>query len=185
MRLREVVIFTGAKFQVPERIQRIDQESNHGWQLRYGRPADDRTEWFADFTNDGSGAAAALQLAISALQKRVKRLPAPSGIRVNLSSAKGTDLPAGVSGPTLRSSGKPGRTPYYCYQVSFPVFGKGNSNKAFYIGTEKTADAKRRDLALAKAVEFRVEAVRKYELAKTRAKRISATEVLSSLQATQ
>ena len=36
MKTRDVVIFTGKKFKVPQGIQRIDHRATHGWQLRYG-----------------------------------------------------------------------------------------------------------------------------------------------------
>ena len=36
MKTREVVIFSGERFVVPQCIQRIDHLSTHGWQLRYG-----------------------------------------------------------------------------------------------------------------------------------------------------
>jgi hypothetical protein len=137
---------------------------------------------FSDFTADGTGAGKALELAIAALHKRVRRLVAPSGLRVKTSAGKATDLPAGISGPTLRDLDKRGKTPYYCYQVSVPIFGKGSTNKAFYIGTEKTANATRRDAALAKAINFRDEAVKKYETAATKAKRAATAELLAARQ---
>ncbi len=35
MKLRDVAIFNGQKFVVPQGIQRIDTKSTHGWQVRY------------------------------------------------------------------------------------------------------------------------------------------------------
>ena len=181
MKLRSVTIFTGAKFKVPERIQRIDTRATHGWQLRYGRP-DSATEMFSVFTNDGTGAEASLEKAVSALHKRIKKLPAPTGLRRKPLSSKTNDLPAGISGPTLRGASSPGRTPYYCYQVSVPRANGSSTTKAFYIGTERTANQERADAALAKAVEYREQAVKKYESARTRTKRAIASEMLANTQ---
>ena len=64
MKIREVVIFTGQKFSVPQGIQRIDHRATHGWQLRYGG-----TKLFSDRTPDGSGADAALEAATKELLK--------------------------------------------------------------------------------------------------------------------
>ena len=51
MNTRDVVIFSGERFVVPQCIQRIDHLSTHGWQLRYGG-----TKLFSDHSQDGSGA---------------------------------------------------------------------------------------------------------------------------------
>ena len=59
MKYREVVIFNGDKYTVPQNIQRIDHLATHGWQLRYGG-----TKLFSDHTTDGSGAAASLEAAM-------------------------------------------------------------------------------------------------------------------------
>jgi phosphoglycolate phosphatase len=73
MKFREIVIFSGATFQVPQCIQRIDHRATHGWQLRYGG-----TKLFSDHSADGSGAAQALEKATKELLKRIAVLPAPS-----------------------------------------------------------------------------------------------------------
>ena len=178
MQFREVAIFTGATFQVPERIQRIDTRATHGWQVRYGSK-EERTKILSDFTNDGSGADASLKKAVAELHKRIKRLPAPTGLRTKPATRKTTKLPPGISGPALRSTNSPGRTPYYCYQVSVPLPNGGNTTKAVYIGTENTKTRERDTAALAKAIEIRDQATRKYELAATRAKRAAAAETLT------
>ena len=69
MKLRDVVIFSGARFEVPEGIQRIDHRATHGWQLRYGG-----TKLFSDFTPDGSGAARSLGKATRELLARIAKL---------------------------------------------------------------------------------------------------------------
>jgi hypothetical protein len=48
MKYRDVVIFSGHRFKVPEHIQRIGSKRTHAWQLRYGI-------WmiFSDHTTDG------------------------------------------------------------------------------------------------------------------------------------
>ena len=184
MKLRTVKIFSGLQFQVPEHIQRIDTRNTHGWQLRYGRAAEEPTKMFSDFTNDGSGAEQALELAIAELNTRIGQISAPSGLRFNPNSNKTSDLPAGVSGPTLRSANKPGRTPYYSYQVSVPRFGKSSTTKSFYIGTVNTADEKRSDVALLRAIEFRDAAAISYETAKTNAKRQTVSKNRSASKST-
>ena len=45
MNFRPVKTACGHRFKVPERIQRIDSDSTHGWQLRYGRMP---SEFFSD-----------------------------------------------------------------------------------------------------------------------------------------
>ena len=35
MKTRDVAIFSGHRFAVPQGIQRIDTKSTHGWQVRY------------------------------------------------------------------------------------------------------------------------------------------------------
>ena len=56
MKTRDVVIFSGKKFKVPQCVQRIDHRYTQGWQVRYGG-----TKMFSDGTNDGSGAKASLE----------------------------------------------------------------------------------------------------------------------------
>ena len=73
MKVRDVVIFSGERFEVPQGIQRIDHRATHGWQLRYGG-----TKLFSDHSSDGSGARAALEAAKRELVRRIGRLPAPS-----------------------------------------------------------------------------------------------------------
>ena len=102
MKTRVVRIFTGATFRVPEHIQRIDSKHTHGWQLRYGK-----SKMFSDHSNDGSKARAALKLATAELIKRIAKLPAPSGLRRDIASNKGSQLPVGISGPIVRT--RPGR----------------------------------------------------------------------------
>ena len=55
MKFRDVDIFSGQRFTVPQCIQRIDHESTHGWQVRY-----QGTKLFSDGTTDSTGAAMSL-----------------------------------------------------------------------------------------------------------------------------
>jgi len=166
MKYRTVQIFTGKTFRVPEHIQRIDHESTHGWQLRYGS----RTKMFSDFTSDGKGAKAALALAETELLKRIDKLPAPSRLRRDVSSNKANDLPVGISGPIARQ--RAGRNfAEYSFGVSIPRFGMKPTSRSVYIGTEGTYTEKRVKEALAKAIELRNKAQRAYQLAATRSKR--------------
>jgi hypothetical protein len=178
MRSRKVTIFSGEVFQVPASIQRIDTRATHGWQVRYGSK-EDRTKIFSDHTPDGTGSAASLQKAIAELHRRIKRLPAPTGLRRQANTNKTTELPPGISGPALRNGNNPGKTPYYCFQVSVPLPNGGNTTKTVYIGTENTRNDEREAAALEKAMLLREQAVKKYEQAATRAKRADAAESLS------
>lgn len=175
MKFRSVEIFTGAVFQVPANIQRIDTSSTHGWQLRYGRG---KTEMFSDFTPDGSGAQAALDLAVQALKQRIEKLPAPSGLKVSPLARKANELPVGISGPSEQIK-KRGGTSYYCFQVSVPLPGGGSTTKKIYIGTARTYSLEREAIALEKAVAVRAEAEKLYKSAKTKEVRAKATNALS------
>jgi hypothetical protein len=147
MKYRKVEIFTGRTFQVPERIQRIDSHSS-----------------------DGSGAAAALKLAIAELRRRITRMPAATGLRTQTHSRKSSRLPVGISGPKERwPAGR--NVPYYEYGVSIPRFGQTSTNRNVYIGTKNTITAKRKAEALAKAIAIREQAVRKFKLVATKSKR--------------
>jgi hypothetical protein len=168
MKYRKVEIFTGRTFRVPEHIQRIDHASTHGWQLRYGR-----SKMFSDFSNDGSGAKAALALAEAELLRRIDRMPAPSRLRRDVSANKSSDLPVGVSGPIARlRSGR--NVTEYSFGVTIPRFGSKPTNRSVYIGTETTYTDERVERALAKAVELRTRAMRSYQASATRAKRSSS-----------
>lgn len=173
MRYRSVTIFTGKKLRVPQYIARLDSGSTHGWQLRYGQES---TEYFADHSNDGSGARAALELAVAALNSRIRRHPAPTRLRSKVASGKTTKLPIGVSGPYEHV--REGKVSYYSYQVSIPVPGAGSTTKKVYIGTRNTIDAKRKSQALAKAIAMRREAVERFAEAATKALRAAAREAV-------
>ena len=177
MNFRKVKIFSGKSFRVPEHIQRLDSDATHGWQLRYGRGTTE-TELFSDHSNDGSGAAAALERAVSALRRRIKQLPAPTGLRTAPLASKSSDLPVGVSGPVERH--RTGRnTPSYSFLVSVPLATGGSTTRSVYIGTANTMTRKREKEARAKAVAIREEAARKFAVAKTRAKRRTAAVALA------
>lgn len=168
MKYREVVIFSGHQFQVPEHIQRLDSKRNRGWQLRYGK-------WksFSDHTTDGSGAEAALALAVEELNKRINRLPAPTGLRQETSISKNNDLPVGISGPISRTR-KGRRVAEYNFGVTIPRFGDKPTNVNVYIGTENTITDERYEESLAKAIDIRSKAERAYQAAATKAKRAKA-----------
>ncbi|HJW10280.1 MAG TPA: hypothetical protein VJ598_00750 [Albitalea sp.] len=168
MLYRAVTIFSGKTFQVPQYIRRIDHRATHGWQLRYGK-------WtmFSDFSNDGSGAKAALALATEELLRRVDKLPAPSGLRRDASASKTNDLPVGISGPIVRT--RAGRAVAECsFGVSIPRFGMKPTNKNVYIATQNTYSQEKFDIALAKAIELRSNAQKAYQSAATKAKRATS-----------
>lgn len=165
MKYRKVEIFTGHSFRVPEGIQRVDHRSTHGWQLRYGS-----WKMFSDFSSDGSGAKAALELAKLELLRRIDRLPAPSRLRREVAAGKSSDLPVGVSGPIVRL--RKGRSVPECsFSVSVPRFGAKPTNKNVYIATETTYTPEKYHAALAKAIALRSKAEKAFQGAATRDKR--------------
>ncbi len=168
MKYRKVEIFNGKTFRVPEHIQRLDNGSTHGWQLRYGR-----SKLFSDHTSDGKGARAALALAEAELLRRIDKLPAPTRLRRDPAANKSSDMPVGVSGPIARL--RAGRnTTEYAFGVSIPRFGAKPTNRSVYIGTESTYSDERVEQALAKAIELRNKAIRAFQTAMTRDKRASS-----------
>ena len=168
MKTRDVVIFTGKRFEVPQGIQRIDPLATHGWQLRYGG-----TKLFSDHTPDGSGASAALVSATKELLARIAKLPAPSKLQREPNANKTTDLPVGISGPIVRQ--RTGSRVRDCsLSVSLPRFGDSPLRSSVYIGTENTYTVERYKLALEKAIQMRRNAETSYQRAATRAKRESS-----------
>jgi len=171
MKFRDVVIFSGHSFSVPQGIQRIDHRATHGWQLRYGG-----TKLFSDHSADGSGAAASLAAATRELLKRIAKLPAPVRLQRAPSENKSSDLPAGIFGPVVRQrSGSHVRDA--SLSVLVPRFGKTPLRRTVYIGTENTYTPARYQRALERAIEMRASAEEDYQRAATRAKR-SASQVL-------
>lgn len=168
MKVRDVVIFTGQRFKVPQGIQRIDHRATHGWQLRYGG-----TKLFSDHSSDGSGAAASLEAATRELFARVARLPAPSKLQREPSEGKTSDLPVGISGPIVRM--RRGSSVRDCsLLVLLPRFGDKPRRGTIYIGTENTYTVERYRHAVARAIEMRTRAEREYQRDATRAMRESA-----------
>jgi len=165
MRFRDVTIFSGHRFKVPQGIQRIDHRATHGWQLRYGG-----TKLFSDHSNDGSGAAAALEAATHELGRRIAKLPAPVRLQRAPSEHKSNDLPPGIFGPVVRQrSGS--RVRDASLSVLVPRFGQSPLRRTVYIGTENTYTAARYRNALTRAIEMRAAAEEAYQRAATRAKR--------------
>ena len=165
MKYRDVVIFSGDNFTVPQNIQRIDHLATHGWQLRYGG-----TKLFSDHTNDGSGAPASLEAATKELLKRIAKLPAPSRLQQRPNHNKTSDLPVGISGPIVRQR-RGGRVRDCSLAVLLPRFGQAPRRVNVYIGTENTYTVERYNAALEKAIQMRRNAEAAYQRAATRAKR--------------
>lgn len=165
MKIRDVVIYTGKRFKVPQGIQRIDHLATHGWQLRYGG-----TKLFSDVTQTGRGASLALAKATEELLKRIARLPAPTKLQDAPSANKSTDLPVGIFGPISRL--RAGSTVHHwSLSVSVPRFGDSPRRRTIYIGTDHTYTEQKYELALAKAMLMREDAEEAYRTAATRAKR--------------
>lgn len=174
MKFRDVVIFNGKKFKVPQGIQRIDTRATHGWQVRYGG-----TKLFSDHTRDGSGAPASLALAQQELARRIAKMPAPSLLQKRPSGSKTSDLPVGVSGPIVRQ--RAGSGVRSCsLSVLLPRYGQPPRCSSVYIGTENTYTVERYQAAVERAVAMRQAAEAVYEAAATKAKRAGA-KVLKEL----
>jgi hypothetical protein len=173
MKYRKVRIFTGESFNVPAHIVRLDSRKTHGWQIRYG---DSTIEaFFPDGSNDGTGAAAALDKATRALVKRVKSMQAPTGLKKDVLAWKVSKLPLGISGPAERyRAGK--KVKQFYFQVTVPRFGEKPRNASVYIATENTISKEKYNTALGKAIGMRQEAERKYQREATRAMRAQHTE---------
>jgi len=171
MKVRDVVIFTGQHFTVPQGIQRIDHRATHGWQLRYGG-----TKLFSDHTPDGSGAPDALVQATKELLKRIAKLPAPSRLQREPSENKTSDLPVGISGPIVRQRSR-SKVRDCSLSVSLPRFGELPRRRSVYIGTENTYSIERYKLALAKAIALREQAEAAYQRAATKAKRAAVRDL--------
>lgn len=173
MKTRKHTIFTGKTFTVPTYIVRLDGARSHGWQLRLGP-----WKMFSDRSNDGSGAARALQEAKAELLKRLAKMPARTGLRTDVSPRKSNGLPLGISGPHARTRTDKAGIQYYV-QVTYPVFNGKNVNRSVYVATENTFTEEKWEAALAKAVELREKGVRAFKLASGKARR----EVVDKLKA--
>lgn len=176
MKVREVVIFTGKKFKVPQGIQRIDTGSTHGWQVRY-----QGTKMFSDHTPDGSGARESLRKATAELLRRIASMEAPVTLQRAPSAHKTSDLPSGISGPIVRSR-RNSTVRYACLSVLLPRFGEKPAIKAIYIGNERTYTAQRYREALARAIEMRKAAEDTYAREATQARRRAARALKAKLQ---
>lgn len=168
MKVRDVVIFNGKKFKVPQGIQRIDTGSTHGWQVRY-----QGTKMFSDHTSDGSGARESLRKATAELLRRIATMDAPVTLQRAPSAHKTSDLPSGISGPIVRSR-RNSDVRYACLSVLLPRFGDKPVIKAIYIGNERTYTAQRYREAVARAIEMRQAAEAEYAQAATQTRRRAA-----------
>jgi hypothetical protein len=177
MKTRDVAIFNGKRFKVPQCIQRIDHRYTHGWQVRYGG-----TKMFSDGTNDGSGAKASLEAATKELIRRITTMPTPSKLQPKPSASKNSGLPVGISGPLVRMR-TGSSTRYASLQVLLPRFGEKPQNKNVYIGSESTYTVERFKEALARAVELRQEAETAYRADEAKARKAEARAMKAAMAA--
>lgn len=172
MKYRECVIFSGARFLVPDNIQRIEcpasrgRAATYGWQVRYGKDE----PFFSDISKDGSGAAAALTAALHELAWRVHTQNAPARLRQRSARNKKSGLPPGISGPIRRRRPERNSVELH-FQVVIPRYGTTALNQKVYIATERTLDETRYAAALARAIQMRQRATAAYEAAATAARR--------------
>lgn len=155
MKFRKAHLPSGQTFDVPQGIQRIDSKSTHGWQVRY-----QGTKLFSD--GESADPQQSLAKAIKELLARHAAAP-PVLSRMNNgpSAHKTSDLPAGISGPILRS--RPGRALIAELSVALPRLGLQPRIKSIYIGSQNTYTEARYLAALAKGIELRKEALESYE----------------------
>lgn len=177
MRFRDVAIFTGERYQVPQCIQRIDHRATHGWQLRYGG-----TKLFSDGSNDGSGAEASLAAATKELIRRIGTMEAPTTLQRAPSANKSSELPPGISGPIVRERAG-GRARDCSLAVLLPRFGQTPLRRSVYIGTETTYTKTKMREALKRAVAMRAAAEEAYRKAATRSRRADARVLRAMLAA--
>jgi len=177
MLFRDVQIFNGDCYRVPQCIQRIDHRATHGWQLRYGG-----TRLFSDHSNDGSGAEAALAKATRELVRRIATLDAPTTLQRAPSANKSSGLPPGISGPIVRGRAG-GRTRDCSLAVLLPRFGAPAQRRSVYIATETTFTQAKLRAALKRAVAMRAEAEEAYRKAATRARRADGKVLRAMLAA--
>lgn len=176
MKFRDVAIFSGQRFTVPQCIQRIDHGSTHGWQVRY-----QGTKLFSDGTTDGTGAAMSLQRAIRELMARIASLPAPVLLQRAPSAHKTSDLPPGISGPIVRAR-RHSNVRSASFSVLIPRYGQRARITSVYIGNENTYNAARYREALAKALTLREQAEQQYLEAATTARRKESAELRAALK---
>lgn len=177
MNLREVAIFNGDRYRVPQCVQRIDHRATHGWQLRYGG-----TRLYSDHSNDGSGAESALALATRELIRRIGMLDAPTTLQSAPSANKTSGLPPGISGPIVRLRAG-GRARDCSLAVLLPRFGELPLRRSVYIATESTFTQAKLRAAIKRAVAMRAEAEAAYRKAATRARRAEARVMKAMLAA--
>lgn len=179
MKFRQAVIFTGRRFRVPQGIQRIDTRSTHGWQVRCGG-----TKLFSDHSADGSGADDALARAIDELKLRLSSQPAPLSLQQGPSAHKTTDLPAGISGPVMRTRAK-SRTQVAEFSLSLPRFGQAAFRRTVHIGNAASHTSQRYNEVLTRAVALREQAMADYQRAATLHRRSQAASLSTGRSAAE
>jgi hypothetical protein len=168
MKFRRVNLPSGAEFNVPQGIQRIDTKSTHGWQVRY-----QGTKYFSDRHEDVVDPAASLARAQAELVRRINSHPAPARIQQGPCASKTSDLPAGISGPIIRRRSR-SDTRVAEFSVILPRYGELPRRRTVYIGTESTYTSERFNTALAKAIGLRQVAEKRYTEEATRSRRKKA-----------
>ncbi|WP_242478157.1 hypothetical protein [Rubrivivax gelatinosus] len=165
MKYRELVIFSGESFLVPQGVQRIDTGATHGWQVRY-----QGSKLFSDHSRDGSGARAAFDQATRELMRRIAALPAPVALQRAPSAHKTSELPPGISGPIIRTRSGTG-TRSAVLSVLLPRYGAPSRRTSVHIASESSYSPERFEAALARAQALRAEAEHAYVQAATQARR--------------
>lgn len=174
MKFREVTLADGTELSVPQGIQRIDTRSTHGWQVRC-----QGTKFFSD--GPTADVRQSLIKATRELIQRLTTLPAPSGLKLQASPSKTSDLPPGISGPIVRE--RPGRAPSAALSVLVPRFGKAPQNKTVYIASQSTYSEERYLQALAKGLAIRAQAIERYEEDASKARRKAGALLRAQLRA--
>jgi hypothetical protein len=174
MKSRQVTLYGGLTFQVPQGIQRIDSKSTHGWQVRYQG---------SKFFSDGPTGHPQQSLinAMRELLNRLDSLPPPAVLNRGPSASKSTDLPSGISGPIVRE--RPGRPMIAELSVLLPRLGRSALHKKIHIGSENTYTPDKYRAALAKGVAMRAEAIAQYERDADKARKQTMTQLRAQIKA--
>jgi hypothetical protein len=154
MKYRQTSLPDGTQLEVPQRVQRIDSDSTHGWQVRC-----QGTKFFSD--GPGADPRASLVKAASELLSRMRDTSPESAMRQRNSPRKGSELPVGLSGPIVRE--RPGRARIAELSVVLPQFGTRPRIKSIYIASENTYSLDKFMAAVERGRVMREEATQAYE----------------------
>ena len=117
------------------------------------------------------------------LLMRIAKAPAPVTVKSGAAANKTSELPAGISGPVVRtrrrSDGSEAKVAEFC--LILPRFSKSPNHRTVYIGSQHSYTVAKYNDALAKAMELRKQAELKYHADATRHRRREASAYKADL----